>query len=133
MKLETRLWITVGIIFSMFICLILLSGCKKDDPQPDVRISQNAKQSYKLSVVPLQTTCKLFINDVEQININETFIVYTGDKITVIDKGSDTTILGSGGTVSGKSEGKTGAKVIIDNIIVFEDYCNCDTYYTKTI
>lgn len=132
MKLETRLWIIVGIIFSIFVCLILLSGCKKDDPQP-IEATNTVKTASKLSVVPLQTTCKLFINDVEQININETFIVYTGDKITVTDKGSDSTILGSGGAILGKSEGKTGAKIIIDNVIVFEEYCNCDTYYIKTI
>ena len=130
MKLEARLWITVGIIFSIFVYLILLTGCKKDDPQP---VDSNITTTQTLSIIHNGTSTRLYINGIEQTNLNETFTLEVGDTLVIEDKGRDKTLLNPDGTVRGKEQGLVFVQVIIDNIIVYEANCGCDAYYTQTI
>ena len=132
--IEKALLLTVGIILSIFIMLIL-TGCKKNDPQPIEETNTNTTitevKASTLSIVTLNGNPKLYINGEQQLNLNQTFIVHTRDKVRIIDNGFDSTKIING--VLYPQEGRVTLKIIVDNNIIYEQACNCDVDETILI
>jgi len=132
--IEKALLLTVGIILSIFIMLIL-TGCKKNDPQPIEETNTNTTitevKASTLSIVTLNGNPKLYINGEQQLNLNQTFIVHTRDKVRIIDNGFDSTKIING--VLYPQEGRVTLKLIVDNNIIYEQACNCDVDETILI
>ena len=132
--IEKALLLTVGIILSIFIMLIL-TGCKKNDPQPIEETNTNTTitevKASTLSIVTLNGNPKLYINGEQQLNLNQTFVVNTRDKIRIVDNGFDSTKIING--VLYPQEGRVTLKLIVDNNIIYEQACNCDVDETILI
>ena len=131
--IEKGLLLIAGFIISIFI-ICILSGCKKNDPEPvsHIEIPNTTITEVKastMSIVTINGRPRLYINDIEQINLEETFIVNTGDKVRVIDNGFDTTRIIDGNVYP--QEGRVTLQIIVNNNIVYEESCNCDV--DKTI